>query len=133
AVRRPLPGGAPVRGRRGAPQRRQVLLLGRLGIQGRGRPARAPQGAAALRARTPHGEELQVIPEKGPGRGTMNLKLIVWRQRDPGDAGRFETYTARNITPDHSFLEMLDVVNEELIREGKEPIAFDHDCREGIC
>jgi succinate dehydrogenase / fumarate reductase iron-sulfur subunit len=63
----------------------------------------------------------------------MTLKLIVWRQKGPNEPGHFENYTARNITPDHSFLEMLDVVNEELIREGKEPIAFDHDCREGIC
>lgn len=66
-------------------------------------------------------------------RRNMTLKLIVWRQKNPDEKGQFETYTARNITPDHSFLEMLDVVNEELIREGKNPIAFDHDCREGIC
>ncbi len=64
---------------------------------------------------------------------TMNLTLIVWRQAGPNDPGRFETYQARNITEHHSFLEMLDVVNEDLIREGKDPIAFDHDCREGIC
>ena len=64
---------------------------------------------------------------------TMTLKLIVWRQKGPNEPGRFETYTARNITEHHSFLEMLDVVNEDLIREGKEPIVFDHDCREGIC
>ena len=64
---------------------------------------------------------------------TMTVNLIVYRQDAQGKPGRFETYTARNITPHHSFLEMLDVVNEELIREGKEPIAFDHDCREGIC
>jgi len=64
---------------------------------------------------------------------TMTLKLIVWRQKGPDSPGRFETYLARNITEHHSFLEMLDVVNEELIKEGKEPIAFDHDCREGIC
>ena len=64
---------------------------------------------------------------------TMTLKLIVWRQSGPGEPGRFETLTARNITEHHSFLEMLDVVNEDLIREGKEPIVFDHDCREGIC
>ncbi len=65
--------------------------------------------------------------------GTMTLKLIVWRQSAPTEPGRFETYTARNITEHHSFLEMLDVVNEDLIKEGKEPIVFDHDCREGIC
>ena len=64
---------------------------------------------------------------------TMTLKLIVWRQSGPGAPGRFDTYTAREITEHHSFLEMLDVVNEELIKGGKEPIVFDHDCREGIC
>ena len=64
---------------------------------------------------------------------TMTLKLIVWRQPGPKQPGRFETYTAKNITEHHSFLEMLDVVNEDLIKEGKDPIAFDHDCREGIC
>ena len=61
------------------------------------------------------------------------LTLIVWRQAGPDKPGRFETYIAKNITDHHSFLEMLDVVNEELIKEGKEPIVFDHDCREGIC
>ena len=65
--------------------------------------------------------------------GTMNLKLIVWRQPAADQPGQFETYDARNITPHHSFLEMLDVVNEDLIKAGQEPIAFDHDCREGIC
>lgn len=64
---------------------------------------------------------------------TMNLKLHVWRQKGPDEPGRLEIIEARNITPDHSFLEMLDQVNEELIKSGKEPIAFDHDCREGIC
>jgi succinate dehydrogenase / fumarate reductase iron-sulfur subunit len=64
---------------------------------------------------------------------TMTLKLIVWRQKGPAEPGRFENYVARNITEHHSFLEMLDVVNEDLIKEGKDPIAFDHDCREGIC
>ncbi|HET9552094.1 MAG TPA: succinate dehydrogenase/fumarate reductase iron-sulfur subunit [Anaeromyxobacteraceae bacterium] len=67
------------------------------------------------------------------GHETMNLKLIVWRQAGPDKPGRFEHYEARNITPHHSFLEMLDVVNEDLIKEGKDPIVFDHDCREGIC
>ncbi len=64
---------------------------------------------------------------------TMTLKLIVWRQKGPGQPGRFETYLAKNITEHHSFLEMLDVVNEDLIKEDKQPIVFDHDCREGIC
>jgi succinate dehydrogenase / fumarate reductase iron-sulfur subunit len=64
---------------------------------------------------------------------TMTLTLIVWRQKGPNDPGKFETYTAKDITEHHSFLEMLDCVNEDLIKEGKDPIAFDHDCREGIC
>jgi succinate dehydrogenase / fumarate reductase iron-sulfur subunit len=59
--------------------------------------------------------------------------LEVWRQRRRNDAGRFVTYEARDISPDMSFLEMLDVVNEGLIGRGEDPIAFDHDCREGIC
>lgn len=63
----------------------------------------------------------------------MNLKLRVWRQKDAKSAGRFETYQAKNVSPDMSFLEMLDVVNDQLAEEGKEPIVFDHDCREGIC
>jgi len=67
------------------------------------------------------------------GHKSMTLKLIVWRQNGQDAPGRFETYTARGITEHHSFLEMLDVVNEELIKSGKEPIVFDHDCREGIC
>jgi succinate dehydrogenase / fumarate reductase, iron-sulfur subunit len=63
----------------------------------------------------------------------MNLTLHVWRQKHAHDQGRFVRYEARNISPDMSFLEMLDVVNEELIAKGDDPIAFDHDCREGIC
>ncbi len=63
----------------------------------------------------------------------MNLTLHVWRQLGPEDAGRFVRYEARDISPDSSFLEMLDVVNEALVHAGEEPIAFDHDCREGIC
>jgi succinate dehydrogenase / fumarate reductase iron-sulfur subunit len=64
---------------------------------------------------------------------TMTLTLIVWRQKNANDPGKFETYTAKDITEHHSFLEMLDCVNEDLINTGKEPIVFDHDCREGIC
>ena len=63
----------------------------------------------------------------------MNLKLRVWRQKNPAEKGRFEHYEAVNVNPDMSFLEMLDTVNEGLIQKGEEPIAFDHDCREGIC
>ena len=63
----------------------------------------------------------------------MNLTLHVWRQGGQGDSGRFETYQATGISEHMSFLEMLDNVNEKLEAEGKEPIAFEHDCREGIC
>ena len=63
----------------------------------------------------------------------MKLTLKVWRQKNPTDAGRFVEYQANNIFPDMSFLEMLDVVNDGLMSKGQEPIAFDHDCREGIC
>ncbi len=64
---------------------------------------------------------------------SLNLKLKVWRQKDAKSPGRFETYEANDISEDMSFLEMLDIVNEKLESEGKEPIAFEHDCREGIC
>jgi succinate dehydrogenase / fumarate reductase iron-sulfur subunit len=63
----------------------------------------------------------------------MNLTLKVWRQKDSGAPGQFETYQARDVIPDMSFLEMLDVVNEDLLAKGQDPIAFDSDCREGIC
>ncbi len=63
----------------------------------------------------------------------MHLTLQVWRQQGPDAEGRFETYDAPGIGEDMSFLEMLDIVNERMEIEGREPIAFDHDCREGIC
>ncbi len=63
----------------------------------------------------------------------MELTLKVWRQKNRNTEGDFETYKASEISPDMSFLEMLDVVNEKLTKDGKEPVAFDHDCREGIC
>src|SRR6185312_7081579 len=63
----------------------------------------------------------------------MRLTLKIWRQKDASDPGRFETYEARDINEHMSFLEMLDVVNEELTHRGEEPIVFDSDCREGIC
>jgi succinate dehydrogenase / fumarate reductase, iron-sulfur subunit len=63
----------------------------------------------------------------------MKLTLHVWRQASSSDTGRIETYEVNDISPDMSFLEMLDIVNERLTVEGKRPIAFDHDCREGIC
>lgn len=63
----------------------------------------------------------------------MNFHLKVWRQKDPSSPGRLEDYEAKNIPDEASFLEMLDIVNEDLIERGIEPIDFDHDCREGIC
>lgn len=65
--------------------------------------------------------------------GTIDLTLKIWRQRGPRDKGGFETFAARGISTDMSFLEMLDMVNEQLTLAGREPIAFDNDCREGIC
>ena len=64
---------------------------------------------------------------------TMNLKLKVWRQKSAKEKGKIVDYEAKNISEHMSFLEMLDVVNEELIQKGDDPIAFEHDCREGIC
>jgi len=63
----------------------------------------------------------------------MKLTLHIWRQRSRTEAGRMVTYQLDAVNPDMSFLEMLDTLNEQLIRRGEEPIAFDHDCREGIC
>ncbi|NLR66119.1 succinate dehydrogenase/fumarate reductase iron-sulfur subunit [Chitinophaga varians] len=63
----------------------------------------------------------------------MNLTLKVWKQQNKNAQGGFETYVVKDISSEMSFLEMFDVLNEQLINEGKEPIAFDHDCREGIC
>jgi succinate dehydrogenase / fumarate reductase iron-sulfur subunit len=63
----------------------------------------------------------------------MNLTLHVWRQKNPNTRGEMVVYEVRDVNPDMSFLEVLDVLNERLIHEGQEPIAFDHDCREGIC
>jgi succinate dehydrogenase / fumarate reductase iron-sulfur subunit len=64
---------------------------------------------------------------------TLNLTLKIWRQTGPDQPGALKTYTLTNISTDMSFLEMLDVLNEQLIAKGEEPVAFDHDCREGIC
>jgi len=63
----------------------------------------------------------------------MNLTLQVWRQNGPQDTGRMESYQVSEISEDMSFLEMMDVLNDQLIRSGKDPVTFDHDCREGIC
>jgi succinate dehydrogenase / fumarate reductase iron-sulfur subunit len=64
---------------------------------------------------------------------SMNLTLKVWRQKNRDAEGNFETYSVQNISSEMSFLEMIDVLNERLITDGGDPIAFDHDCREGIC
>ncbi|PCJ61334.1 MAG: succinate dehydrogenase/fumarate reductase iron-sulfur subunit [Planctomycetota bacterium] len=64
---------------------------------------------------------------------TINLTLKVWRQKGPTDAGKFQTIHAKDISVDCSFLEMLDIVNDEMARGDQDPVAFDHDCREGIC
>lgn len=64
---------------------------------------------------------------------TLNLTLKVWRQTGPEAEGHFETYPMKDVSAEMSFLEMLDVLNNKLEREGKDPVAFDHDCREGIC
>lgn len=63
----------------------------------------------------------------------MNLTLKIWRQKNAKEAGNLVTYKVTDISPDMSFLEMFDVLNEQLVHKGEEPIAFDHDCREGIC
>ncbi len=63
----------------------------------------------------------------------MHFSLKIWRQPKGDAAGEFVTYEVNDVTPDMSFLEMLDVLNEELTRKGEDPIAFAHDCREGIC
>lgn len=63
----------------------------------------------------------------------LNLTLKVWRQKNDKDKGQMETYQVSDISTDSSFLEMMDILNEQLINEGNDPVAFDHDCREGIC
>ncbi len=63
----------------------------------------------------------------------INIKVRVWRQKGPKDKGRLETYDLKNVPQSASFLEMMDILNEQLISENKEPVAYDHDCREGIC
>lgn len=69
----------------------------------------------------------------GVSQKKLNLKLRIWRQANLKNVGGFEEYDASDISTDASFLEMLDIVNERLIKEGKDPVSFDHDCREGIC
>ena len=64
---------------------------------------------------------------------TLDLKLRIWRQADPNAEGRMVEYDVPDVSEDMSFLEMLDLLNERLIAKGEEPVAFEHDCREGIC
>ncbi len=63
----------------------------------------------------------------------MDLTLKVWRQKSANSTGAFETYGVKDVSEGSSFLEMLDTLSEDLVEKGKEPVAFDHDCREGIC
>ena len=63
----------------------------------------------------------------------MKIRLKIWRQKNSKAKGEFGTYDLDGVSPEMSFLEMLDFLNTKLIKEGKEPVAFDHDCREGIC
>ena len=72
-------------------------------------------------------------PIKEVDHATMSLTLKVWRQAGPSAKGQMVEYKVNNVSPDMSFLEMLDVLNEDLIRKGEDPITFEHDCREGIC
>jgi succinate dehydrogenase / fumarate reductase iron-sulfur subunit len=69
----------------------------------------------------------------GNNEKTINVTVKVWRQKNKSDKGNFETHDMKGVSTDMSFLEMFDVLNERLINEGKDPVAFDHDCREGIC
>src|SRR4051794_5118019 len=123
-MRRPFPRGTPDAGRRSAAQRRKLRRRLRVGVPGQ-RPDRAAEITSrrtALRNRRADAKELQ-----------MNFKLRVWRQKVDEPKGRMVDYDARDISPDASFLEMLDIVNDELVVKGDEPIAFESDCREGIC
>ena len=116
-------GGVADRGRRGAAPRRPVRLRRGLGV---GRPrTRSPilhKEDLDLRVRRDEAAELQV-----------KLTLKIWRQPDAATEGAMHTYEVDDVSEDMSFLEMLDVLNEQLNAEGEEPIAFDSDCREGIC
>ena len=103
-----------------------------LGVDRKPRRAAAPQRTTDLRIRQAQQAKLQVRG-LSMSEELLNLTLHVWRQDGPTDAGRFETHQANGISTHMSFLEMLDVVNEDLIERDKSPIAFDHDCREGIC
>src|SRR5438128_1748029 len=110
-----------------------------MGVQGRGPDAGAAQGAACVRRGASDAAIVQVAdeaardPTDARGGDPMRLNLKIWRQAGPDKPGRLEDYAADQVSPGMSFLEMLDVVNEGLVRQGKDAIAFDSDCREGIC
>ena len=119
---RAFPHRAPDRRRRAEGRRRRIRTCRRLGFRG--------DGVAPQRAVEP-------LPLRAPATGREGLSngvhLHIWRQHGAAEVGAFVTYPVRGISPDLSFLEMLDVLNEELVGRGEAPIAFDHDCREGIC
>src|SRR5882757_9706206 len=95
-----------------------------MGVEGRRWTVGTASGAPHLRVRSPCAEELQVA---------RNLTLEIWRQQNAKAAGAFATYQVQGVTADMSFLEMLDLLNENLQARGEPPVAFEHDCREGIC
>src|SRR5690606_34845065 len=121
-VWRSLPRRVADRGRRGSAPRRRVRVRRGLGVRRRGRSPGPPQGRPDLHGHRDEAAELQV---------SMNLTLKIWRQKDATSAGAIETYQVQDISPDMSFLEMLDTLNEQLNEAGQDPVAFDSDCREG--
>src|SRR5699024_4571783 len=101
---------------------RELRLRGGLAVRRRGRQTCPAQGRPGVPEHPDEAAELQV-----------NITLRVWRQPDSDAAGKMHTYQVSDVSEDMSFLEMLDVLNEQLTVDGEDPIAFDSDCREGIC
>ena len=114
------------RRRRGATERHGVLTCVGVGVHGR-----RPASQRCTRSRSCSSSSNR--RSGATSRPVMRIHLRVWRQSGPNAPGKLEIYTAEDVSPDMSFLEMLDVVNEQIIKNGAEPIAFDSDCREGIC
>src|SRR5512140_1711734 len=116
-----------------------------MGARGRRQRAGPPHRAARVRERQARHQELQMSNQPGQSgqsgqsgspadhASTLRLRLHIWRQPDRASAGKMVTYTVEGVSTHASFLEMLDILNEQLIAKGEEPVAFDHDCREGIC
>src|SRR3954469_13705089 len=98
-----------------------------MGVDGRSDERQAQRRGTRVRSGPPRYPELQVTTN------LTNLSLKIWRQPSPDVEGHFETYRIDSISEEASFLELLDVLNERLITEGREPVTFDHDCRWGIC